>query len=318
MRRQLRDLLDGVMASRAKRAMTHDWWRACDVILAFHNVIPDHVVVHNVDTSLHMRLSSFMDLIHTLGNLPSIDFVDLDEITRPGTGSSASVRVHITFDDAYLGAMQNALPTLIESGIPSTVFVSPAMLGGHTPWWDRVAGTTKQEAAWTALREKLLAPPYSGLYERIDSVAQDVAALPLEYLIADLPTLRTAAESGLVRFGCHTMHHACLPSLTDEQLMCELLDSQRWLANSGLPPCRAHAFPYGRFGRREKCVLRGLGYEHALAVEGGAWTRQAGDLPFVLPRINVPSGMTPNGLVRRLALSHRQACLPERYADGNR
>src|SRR6185503_1881953 len=48
-------------------------------------------------------------------------------------------RVAITFDDAYLGAVRHAPAELSARGMPATIFVAPAFLGGRSFWWDALA-----------------------------------------------------------------------------------------------------------------------------------------------------------------------------------
>lgn len=49
--------------------------------------------------------------------------------------------VAVTFDDAYRDNLVNALPALIQHGIPATIFVPTWWINGTQPfWWDELAG----------------------------------------------------------------------------------------------------------------------------------------------------------------------------------
>ena len=47
--------------------------------------------------------------------------------------------IAITFDDAYAGTVDQALPELARLGLPATVFLAPAFVEGDTFWWDALA-----------------------------------------------------------------------------------------------------------------------------------------------------------------------------------
>ena len=102
------------------------------ITLAFHNVIPDHVKPRG-DTSLHLPISSFLDMVEWLAS--HFEVVGLDDLLPDGELSGSPPRAAITFDDAYAGAMENALPELISRGLPATVFVVSGARSEQTFWW---------------------------------------------------------------------------------------------------------------------------------------------------------------------------------------
>ena len=118
-----------------------------------------------------------------------------------------------------------------------------------------------------------------------------------DFHIATLDELRAAP--GAVSFGCHSFSHACLPSLTDVELQGDLTASAEWLSGSGLPTVPLHAYPYGRFSAREERRLAAMGYAAGFRVDGGTYS-PATFSGFSRPRINIPAGMTADGLIRRL------------------
>jgi len=286
-----------VVASAARLSLRAGGLGDRTAILAFHNVVGDQADTREVDGSLHLPISRFVEMVDAVASLPNTDVVPLAQALST---TVSGFRVVFTFDDAYRGAIRLALPVLQARNFPCTIFVSPGLLGAETLWWDDVhAHAVAHGLSWNAQRTLLLAPPTSGLAERIPkSIRRAAHAADADFGIASAEELRVACRTGHVRLGCHTWSHACLPSLSDACCQDELARSQRWLEGSGLPWDPVHAFPYGRSCDRDVVALRTQGYSRAVLVEGGAF-RGTGD-GFCAPRLNVPAGMTAQGLVARL------------------
>jgi peptidoglycan/xylan/chitin deacetylase (PgdA/CDA1 family) len=273
-------------------------------ILAFHNTVQQVTVGAARDRSLHLPIAAFRDLIDALAALPSLRFVPLTALR--GAATTEGVSVAITFDDAYRGALRHALPHLASRGIAATVFVAPALLGVPSLWWDDLAQgfLANQEAQWMHARDSILRPPIAGRGALVPmSVFNAVNRAPApdpDYGIASLEELRDACALGSVTLGCHSWSHACLPSLSDEELRTELVRSRQWLEESGMPWVPMHAFPYGRWSEREVTLLKQQGFTCAFRVDGGS-VRCGDQVPFCLPRIDVPAGLSANGLLMRIA-----------------
>ena len=294
MRGWVRDCFDRWSADRGRAALRAGTVAPAIAVLAFHNVVPDHVTVPALDSSLHIRLSRFLALIDAIVALPHVRFPAWSSLPDP----TVALDVHVTFDDAYRGAVQHALPALAARGIEATVFVAPALLGAEQPWWDHVAARcAERRESWWRERERLLRPPVAGVSAHVAQLFGSPPPLASEFQIATLEELRAAP--GTVHFGCHSFTHACLPSLDDDALVLDLQASAAWLHESGLPTINVHAYPYGRFSPREEAALRRMGYRAAFRVDGGPY-RSDTATGFSLPRVNIPAGMTPNGLIRRL------------------
>jgi len=279
------------------------------LVLAFHNVVPDAAADGlRGDASLHLPVSRFTAMLDALCALPHVALASHPAVGEPPTSGAASARVNVlvTFDDAYRGALRHALPVLAARGGAAVVFVAPALLGIDHTWWDALSpGRTEAgEAAWWSERERVLAPPACGLQERIligdahtRRFAQGGAAAE-DLGIATLAELEEACAAGGVTLACHSSRHACLPSLDTDAIVDELRTSLAWLEASGLPWVRWHAFPYGRWSDAVVAALHDLDYEAAFLVEPTPVARHA---EFLHPRLNVPAGMSPDGLIWRLS-----------------
>lgn len=118
------------LARGSPRRMRH---RA--LVLAYHNVVPDGLAGRG-DRSLHLPMSTFlrqMDLLQAHCRIvPLIDIL-------AGVRDDDRPVVAITFDDAYRGAVEHALPELSRRGLRSALFVAPGLLGAQSLWWDELA-----------------------------------------------------------------------------------------------------------------------------------------------------------------------------------
>jgi peptidoglycan/xylan/chitin deacetylase (PgdA/CDA1 family) len=314
--RRLRDRLRAAAArSRLERQR-----RPRRLVLAFHNVIPDGVAAETSDRSLHLPRRRFEQLLDAVMALPNVALAShpLDD-----AGRSARVQVLITFDDAYRGALEHALPALAVRGGAAVVFTAPQLLGCARTWWDRLAPVYLQRGArqWEQRREQLLSLPASGLQDRVFALegAEAPGAEPPgaeapggeapggeppgaeapggagDLLgIATAAELAAACQHGGVWLGCHSFRHACLPSITGAELREELERSRGWLASSGLPWLPWHAFPYGRWSDGVVDALRELEYTQAFRVDAAPLAPR---YALLAPRVNVPAGMSPDGLI---------------------
>lgn len=277
-------------------------------VLAFHNICqPD--AVHAGDTSLHMRVDAFAELISQLKRRVAI--VSLAELLRPST-PTRGMRVAITFDDAYVGAIEHGLSVLRSLSCPSTVFVAPGLLGQSSTWWDEAA-QQHHGAMPSAQRDEWLDGPAGGSGDAIRAGRAEwtYPSLPPDHAIADATRMVSAARTPGVTLASHTWSHINVAAVASaaandharrEQLEAELRRPLEWLRAQPGDTLNMLAYPYGRWNARAEEAARAAGYDAAFRVDGGALIdAPAADAPFALPRINVPSLMRANGVLMRLS-----------------
>lgn len=118
-------------------------------------------------------------------------------------------RVAVTFDDAFVSVLENAVPVLRERRIPAALFVPTAFMG-RSPGW--------------------LQGPTRGYDGEVVMTAEQVSALRRERLFL---------------IGAHGVHHVKLvnvpPSTVDE----ELVESKRALETLLQEPITLFCFPWG-------------------------------------------------------------------------
>ena len=157
--------------------------------------------------------------------------------------------VHATFDDAF-HSISSVLPELRRLRVRTTVFVC--------------SGLADRSGA------PLLIP------ELATKNADDLAGL--RTLTWD--DVRALAAAGTA-VGSHTVTHAHLPRLGDDELEQELRASKERIEDELDRPCSLLAYPFGEHDSRVRAAARAAGYEQAFAL------RAARGDPFAVPRVDL-------------------------------
>lgn len=269
------------------------------LVLAYHNVVPRGEPVVG-DRSLHLPVDDFAAQLDAL--MKTHDVVSLaDALTGPGMRHGRPA-VAITFDDAYQGAVTSGVDELAKRGLPATLFVAPAYVGGRAFWWDRLAA---------ALGE---VPDHQRVYalEALNGDGEQVLrwaspnmnkhSLPRHACCADEETLIDACHRHPgITVGSHSWSHVNLARVGPERLEAELTQSAAWLqARFTERVIPVLAYPYGRFSTGVEAAAARAGYRAALRVDGG-WITSAPTNAFAISRLNVPAGVTHRGFALRAA-----------------
>ncbi len=167
-------------------------------------------------------------------------------LTRWPEGSGHA-RVCVTFDDGFANLMRNALPILAERRIPATVFVCSGNLG-DLPRWAMATDCPDRD-------------------QRLMTAAQ-VGSL----------------DGSRVAVGSHTVSHADLATLADEDAMKELSESRTALEKIVERPVDLLAYPYGRYTRGTAELARRAGYRRACTID--PCTSRCGDESFQMGRFS--------------------------------
>lgn len=279
-------------------ALARTLMRSRALVLAYHNIIPDDSAPGG-DRSLHLSRRSFAAQLDQLQQFCEV--VPLGAIIGgPGSGRP---RVAITFDDAYRGAATIGVEELAQRGFPATIFVTPALLGGKSFWWDAFGGAGGREGLPAEFRELALSQ-YRGEDQRIRQYAvehgmgeSDVAS---ELISATEEELRAAAMVPGITLGSHSWSHPNLTVLSRGELMYELVEPLQWLRerfDSVLPWL---SYPYGRSTAAVETATKAAGYAAALRISGG-WLPVGRQARLALPRLNIPAGLSAHGFALRTA-----------------
>lgn len=283
------------MAARSERRS-----RPVTVVLAYHNVVPRGESLAG-DASLHIDQKVFADQLDFL--LDGRSIVGLQDLVGGAPDDPGRTRVVITFDDAYVGAMTAGLEELTKRGLPCTVFVPPGLLGSEGFWWDRLAPEGGRPLD-DAVREHALGP----LRGRGDDIVGWAEAQGLT--VRDVPShARPVGPEALapgrlpagVSLGAHTWSHPNLAVLSPDEVSDELSRSKAWLSRETDRYVDWLAYPYGLHSDAA-VEATSQTFAGAVLVSGGAYetrgSRSAS--PHRIPRVNVPRGLSLEGLALRL------------------
>jgi heparosan-N-sulfate-glucuronate 5-epimerase len=128
-------------------------------------------------------------------------------------------RFAVTFDDAYLSVLEKARPVLERHGVPGTVFVPTGLAGADGPM------------SWPGISEWVDTPH-----------ADELRPLSWEQL--------NELESAGWEVGAHSVTHARLTELSDEDLQRELRESRIACERQMRGSCTSIAYPFGDYDDR--------------------------------------------------------------------
>ncbi len=243
-------------------------------ILMYHGVVQEDIDVWTQLPVVQFR-AQMAHLAKCYRPVRLTDFVD----NRKGTGTTSRLSAIVTFDDGLKNNLTTAYPVLAELKIPATIYIAislidrPTAYGGMI-WTDYVRGLirssnarkldlslfglsvfeldsdTARRASETSvgralkgvqseLREKVIAEISHQLGE---TVTREHAA-PFDGLTWD--EIRQMDRSGLIEFGAHTVSHAILSKVSDQQAEQEMVGSKTRLERELNHPIRHFAYPNG-------------------------------------------------------------------------
>lgn len=271
------------------------------VVLAYHNIVPAGEPVAG-DSSLHVDQAMFADHLDWL--LDRRRIVSLEEAFAESEPEPGGTRVVITFDDAYVGTLTAGAEELAKRGLPATVFVPPGLLGVDGFWWDVLAPPGGEpldpgvrDHALTTLRgesARIIA------WARSDGLPRN--DLPAHARPAEAHVVESGEHPSGLRFGAHTWSHPNLARLSRAEIDEELRKSKEWLDERTDRFTNWLAYPYGLLNGHAEASATAL-FDGAMLVAGGPSVRRGRKVGFPsrVPRVNVPRGLSIEGLALRIA-----------------
>jgi peptidoglycan/xylan/chitin deacetylase (PgdA/CDA1 family) len=186
----------------------------------------------------------------------------LSDWLENGASLSAGAFV-LTFDDGFRDVREHALPVLERLRWPFTVFLVSNLVGAEDVW---TRASNPDGATYPLLKAE----------EILDMQRRGVG------------------------FHSHTCSHASLPSLDDDRLSRELVESRAALQRLLGRQVDYLAYPYGHLDERVVAAARRAGYRAAFSTQPG-FNRRDVDR-FRIRRIDVYGTDTPAMLMRKIRL----------------
>jgi len=126
--------------------------------------------------------------------------------------------------------------------------------------------------------------------------------LPAALRTADEYEVAQSARLPGISLASHSWTHPNLTRLDDESLRDELARPLEWMTSRFEHSPRWIAYPYGLADDRVAAAAKAVGYEAGFRVDGGWLPRREDEIDrFMLPRLNVPAGLSDPGFRCRLA-----------------
>jgi len=141
-----------------------------------------------------------------------------------------SPRVYMTFDDAFVNLLDNAIPILSKLKIPAIIFAVPGNFG-QTPKWNIAAGHSE--------------------YNEMIMTAQQLQSI----------------QGDLVTIGSHTQTHPDLSKLLSDQVRWQLTESKKNLEQLLGRPVEELALPHGAYNQEVLRIAQEVGYKRIYTLE---------------------------------------------------
>jgi len=170
---------------------------------------------HSVPAEQRYAFARHMDVVTRLTQP-----IRVDQVPEMAPGEHYS---GITFDDAFENVFDNALPELIQRGIPGAIFVTTDVLGKYATWWPEAAP------------------------ERHERIAPESKV--------------RAFSNQLIVFGSHALTHPRLTLTNETDAKREIIESKRQLEALLGSEVRIFSFPFGACNDALVDWCREAGYE---------------------------------------------------------
>jgi peptidoglycan/xylan/chitin deacetylase (PgdA/CDA1 family) len=299
LRSRLKGAVEPLLIRSGTAAVARALSRSRRLVLAYHNVVPGPDTVQG-DRSLHLSREQFSAQLDLLKQ--SCEVVPLASLLAGARTSAGRPRVAITFDDGYRGAVRIGVDELARRGLPATIFVAPAFVGGRSFWWDALGGPGGEGIddrfrARALDRDRGLDPE---IRQRASREGLTERALGQYAVAATEAELREATRIPGITLGSHTWSHPNLTRLNQGELRDELASPLEWLRQRFDRVIPWLSYPYGLSSPAVERAVEEAGYEGALRVAGG-WISTRVLNRYALPRFNVPAGLSREGFHLRVS-----------------
>ena len=163
------------------------------------------------------------------------NFVTMQEL-QDRWGRHPAKTIAITFDDGYLDNLEKAFPILEKYQSKATIYVV----------------VDRHDRDWSTYKK---AHHNSGELAREPKLSDEQVWF--------------LANSGLVEIGSHTLTHANLDKLNDEECLHELVDSKIQLEHLTQKSVNSFAYPFGIYSERDVRLAKQAGYSNAVTTQEG-------------------------------------------------
>lgn len=218
-------------------------WYKKTVDWRYPRILMYHMVREHIDgakfNKLRVKPEQFEQQIRYLKQ-QGFHFVTMSELYHQH-GQLPEKTIAITFDDGYLDNLTQAFPILQKYQAKATIYV---VVDRHNRDWS----TYKKEH-------------------------HNNGELMREPKLSDEDVM-TLVKSDLIEIGSHTITHANLDKLSDDECYDELYQAKHQLETLTGQKVNSFAYPFGIYSERDVKVAQQVGYETAVTTIEGVDTQQ--------------------------------------------
>jgi len=194
----------------------------------YHQIMSNPDSAYRKYTVTARTFSMQMTILKLLGFM-TINFNDLVDY-KYGRKNLPSKPIIITFDDGYVGAIENSVPILRALGFRAVFYIPTDFVGRMSNW--------------------------------------DLLKLGVGFPIVDWATIKKLDEDGF-QIGCHSMTHPFLNELSSEDCINELKYSRATLEEHLGHSVDHLAYPFGSVDEKVRAIAAELGYRTACSIDSG-------------------------------------------------
>ncbi|BCS54957.1 polysaccharide deacetylase family protein [Geobacter sp. SVR] len=284
-------------------------------ILMYHRIVPmSERLPPHVQPGMVVSATTFEKHVSFLRGRFKIVFLD-ELMAKVRKGESIGRCCALTFDDGWRDNYSEAFPILKKYAVPATIFLATGYVGTRKTFWtDEVSscidrlniGAMAEVQAPDSVRR--FSGELEGLQKKAELFREELIELLkkksphdreeiLAHLLGDLSVATTErlmlnweeagemAESGLVRFGAHTVHHELLDQLPLQRVREEVQFSRMEIENRLRQKVTTFAYPNGNCSESVRQIVKEYGFDAAVTTRRGYL--ESGISPLDAPRIGL-------------------------------
>lgn len=289
-------------------------------VLCYHRIAATDKILdkRNPLSGLEVHQEIFEKQIMFLKN--KFKILSLDDLKTHIEQKNKDFAISITFDDGYLDNFNLALPILEKHNVPATIFVITRFLEKNDfMWWyflwdnlnnqkfifinsKKIYLKDKSDITnwYGILSKEVIELNYKSQKDYLDKVFGNNLNFNYKNLILDFDQLIDLSKNELIEIGSHTLTHAKLTTLNDEEIFEELSVSKKIIEEKIKKKVNYLAYPYGGTNEVNNKIIKiaeQAGYQMAFSTKRPF--EQTNNF-FDIPRINIDNNFEKKRLTSKI------------------
>lgn len=289
-------------------------------VLCYHRIADKKKILdrNNPLSGLEVHQDIFEEQISFLKK--KFKILSLNDLKKHIEQKKNDFAISITFDDGYLDNINLALPILEKYNVPATIFVITRFLEKKDfMWWYFLWENLNNQKFifinskkiflknnadiinwYGILSKEVINLDYKEQKNYLDKVFGNQFNFNYKDLIFDLDQLIDLSKNKLIEIGSHTLTHAKLTSLNDNEIFRELSISKKIIEEKIKKKVNFLAYPYGGSNEVNDKIIKiteEVGYQMAFSTKRSF--EQSNNF-FDIPRINIDNNIEKKRLTSKI------------------